>query len=220
MNKKHVIIACAACALLLGGALAESAETPAPVESAAVEPAVKGSQTISWPQEYLISYEYQLADGRVGQIAQGRDAQGNIYFQSDGVETLFAADGFHYLAYRTNAAGELEQQPDMYSETYVQEQISTLVDYASKASQWYLDEAVYTGDGEVAGRPCALYSYERDFLNYTLTCTMAVDNATGLCLEWRTQSSVSGHDVSDGEGDFICTAFETENVVLPLPVPE
>lgn len=43
MDKKYVIIACAACALLLGGALAESAETPAPVESAAVEPAVKGS---------------------------------------------------------------------------------------------------------------------------------------------------------------------------------
>ena len=220
MNKKHVIIACAACALLLGGALAESAETPVPVEAAAESELTKGSQAISWPQEYLISYEYQLADGRVGQIAQGRDAQGNVYFQSDSVETLFVADGLHYLAYHTNASGELEQQPDMYSETYVQEQISALVDYASRASQWYLDDAVYVGDGEVAGRPCALYSYERDFLNYTLTYTMAVDNATGLCLEWRTRSSVSGHDISDGEGDFICTAFETETVVLPLAVSE
>ena len=220
MDKKHVIIACAACALLLGGALAESAETPVPVEAAAESELTKGSQAISWPQEYLISYEYQLADGRVGQIAQGRDAQGNVYFQSDGVETLFAADGLHYLAYRTNAAGALEPQPDMDSETDVQEQISALVDYASRASQWYLDDAVYVGDGEVAGRPCALYSYERDFLNYTLTYTMAVDNATGLCLEWRTRSSVSGHDISDGEGDFICTAFETETVVLPLAVSE
>ena len=78
MDKKHVIIACAACALLLGGALAESAETPVPVEAAAESELTKGSQAISWPQEYLISYEYQLADGRVGQIAQGRDAQGNV----------------------------------------------------------------------------------------------------------------------------------------------
>ena len=150
MDKKRIIIACAACALLLGGALAESAETPAPVETTAEPASVKGSQTISWPQEYLIAYEYQLPDGRVGQITQGRDTQGNVYFQSDGEETLFAADGAHYLIYRANEAGELVRQPDMYSETYVQEQVSALVEYASKASQWYLDGAVYAGAGEVA----------------------------------------------------------------------
>lgn len=156
----------------------------------------------------------------MGQITQGRDRQGNVYLQSDGQETLFAADGAHYLIYRLSESGVLEQQPDMYSENYVQEQVSALVEYASRASQWYLDGAAYAGETEVAGRPCTLYSYERDFLNYTLTCTMAVDGGTGLCLEWRTQSDISGYDISNGEGDFICTAFETEGVVLPLSLSE
>lgn len=217
MNMKRILAACAACALMLGGALAEGAEAPAPTDTAAVEPvAVKGSHAVAWPEEYLITYEYQLPDGRVGQITQGRDAQGNVYFQSDGVETLFAVDGAHYRIYRPGAAGELVQQPDMYSEDYVQDQISALVEYASRASQWYLDDAVYAGAGEVAGRACSIYTYERDFLNYTLTCTMAVDDATGLCLEWRTQNRVSGYELSGGEGDFVCTAFATEDVVLPL----
>ena len=119
MNMKRILAACAACALMLGGALAEGAEAPAPADTAAVEPeAVKGSRDVAWPEEYLITYEYQLPDGRVGQITQGRDAQGNVYFQSDGVETLFAVDGAHYRIYRPGAAGELVQQPDMYSEDY------------------------------------------------------------------------------------------------------
>ena len=49
-----------------------------------------------------------------------------------------------------------------------------------------------------------------------ISCTMAVDDATGLCLEWRTQNRVSGYELSGGEGDFVCTAFATEDVVLPL----
>lgn len=84
------------------------------------------------------------------------------------------------------------------------------------SSSSYLDGAVYAGAGEVTGRACSIYTYERDFLNYTLTCTMAVDDATGLCLEWRTQNRVSGYELSGGEGDFVCTAFATEDVVLPL----
>ena len=78
MNMKRILAACAACALMLGGALAEGAEAPAPLESVAVEPAaVKGSRDVAWPEEYLITYEYQLPGGRVSQITQGRDAQGN-----------------------------------------------------------------------------------------------------------------------------------------------
>ena len=69
MNMKCILAACAACALMLGGALAEA---PAPADTAAVEPAaVKGSRDVAWPEEYLITYEYQLPDGRVGQITQG-----------------------------------------------------------------------------------------------------------------------------------------------------
>lgn len=176
------------------------------------------SAVLSWrevelPDTYFISYEVSDSAGVVRTVSRARDAEGNIYYQTEDLELLFLMENGSYVRY-DRADGEfVRQDGEKYRLSYVEE--------LTKDFDEYLDKAVLTADGvstlageeKIAGQTCDVYSVTVQFANFEQTFRYSVDQETGVCLRLESDKNISGVELDGAEG-FSCVRFDTEQIDL------
>lgn len=171
---------------------------------------------ISFPEEYLISYDVSLEDGTIITITKGRDAQGNIYYRDADTEAVFVKSGTAYQFYTMNKDGELqEEKSSKYKEEYVEKATKDFLDCAKQNSIMASGSAKDEGTIVIAERECNYYSVSVGFANFVQTYEYAFDQKTGICLAKAEQKSISGHTSENNEG-FVCTEFKTTDVSFEM----
>lgn len=70
-----------------------------------------------------------------------------------------------------------------------------------------------TGEEEIAGRMCDIYSVTVQFVNFEQTFYYSVDRETGVCMKLVSDKNISGTELGGEEG-FTCVRFDTEQVNL------
>ncbi|MCC2817196.1 hypothetical protein LK537_07835 [Lachnoclostridium pacaense] len=172
---------------------------------------------VSFPKEYLISYDVSLDDGTVITITKGRDAQGNIYYRDADTEAVYVKSGTAYQLYTMNEDGELqEEKSSKYKAEYVEKATKEFLDCAKQNSIMASGSAKDEGTIVVAERDCNYYSVSVGFANFVQTYEYAFDQETGICLAKTEQKSISGHTLENNEG-FYCVEFKTSDVKFELP---
>lgn len=171
---------------------------------------------ISFPEEYLISYDVSLEDGTIITITKGRDSQGNIYYRDADTEAVFVKSGTAYQFYTMNEDGELqEEKSSKYKEEYVEKATKDFLDCAKQNSIMASGSAKDEGTIVVAERDCNYYSVSVGFANFMQTYEYAFDQKTGICLAKAEQKAISGHTSENNEG-FVCTEFKTTDVSFEM----
>ncbi|MDD3411120.1 MAG: hypothetical protein PHY12_09970 [Eubacteriales bacterium] len=177
--------------------------------------AVSAAAQVTLPNEYLITYEVATENGTLETVTLGKDSDGYVY-ANNGVEALlFAPSGSGYLEYKATIDGLFVQAGDtLYTASYVEDATQSVLAYAKKSNLRYSQSAKLADTRILAGRACDLYTIDMQLGVYAMSDVMAVDQQTGVCLVWAQSQSVNGYEIKS-EGDFTCTLFQTENVVLP-----
>jgi len=172
---------------------------------------------VSFPEEYLISYDVSMDDGTIITITKGRDAQGNIYYRDADTEAVFVKSGTAYQLYTMNEGGELqEEKSSKYKAEYVEKATKDFLDCAKQNSIMAAGSAKDEGTIVVADRECNYYSVSVGFANFLQTYEYAFDQKTGICLAKTAQKSISGHTSENNKG-FVCVEFKTADVSFELP---
>lgn len=164
--------------------------------------------TAKLPEQYFISYEVTGEDGVVETVSKAMDLQGNIYYKKDG-EYLFIRDGNSYVLYQWEDGAPVEQQDKKYQSSYIEELTKEFDEYVKKANLNTGGITEHTGEGMICDRNCNLYTFTLNVINFEQKYQFAVDQETGVCMEWESEKNISGY-VEHGDGGFRCVRFDTE----------
>lgn len=97
--------------------------------------------------------------------------------------------------------------------SYVEELTKGFDEYLDKASLTVDGVFERTGEEEIAGRMCDIYSVTVQFVNFEQTFYYSVDRETGVCMKLVSDKNISGTELGGEEG-FTCVRFDTEQVNL------
>lgn len=87
---------------------------------------------VTLPNQYLISYEIQSADGIIASMTKGVDENDNVYFADSSGEVLFVSENGRYIV-----ADDLESEhAEAYTPVYVEQITAPFMEYAENAVQW------------------------------------------------------------------------------------
>lgn len=164
------------------------------------------------PEQYFISYEVAGEDGVVETISKAVDLQGNIYYKNE-KEYLFIWDGSNYILYFWEDGKPTEQTDKKYQSVYIEELTKDFDEYVKKANLNTGGISEYAGEGMVCDRHCSLYTITLNVINFEQKYQFAVVQENGVCLEWKSEKNISGHE-EPGDGNFCCVRFDTEQFDL------
>ena len=173
--------------------------------------------SVTYPEEYLISYQVETETGVITTLTKGIDASGNIYYKDADDETLYALHDGKYTKYsRASDGAILADESQLFTVDYVKTATSAFAEYAGKSTMSFSGSAKSNGTGSVAGRNTNSYLISVSFANFTQEYRFEQDDVTGICLQWVSSKAVGSHDVSETTGDFICTEYIDGDVSLPI----
>lgn len=178
-------------------------------------------EDVSMPDEYLITYEIETAEGEFQTVTKGVDADGNIYYRSQEEEALFVKNGGKYAGYELSggASGD-ETSTGEYNIDYVDNATARFTELVENSKSKYSGGAERIGETTVAGAVCDEYEISVTVANFTQKYNFAVSKDYDICLSWNDATSVGGYDASDGNENFVCTEFIVENAKLPVDIPD
>lgn len=176
------------------------------------------SAVLSWrevelPDTYFISYEVSDSAGVVRTVSRARDAEGNIYYQTEDLELLFLMENGSYVRYDRADGGFVRQDGEKYRLSYVEELTKDFDEYLDKAALTADGVSTLAGEEKIAGRTCDVYSVTVQFANFEQTFRYSVDQETGVCLRLESDKNISGVELDGAEG-FSCVRFDTEQIDL------
>ncbi|MBQ7378713.1 MAG: hypothetical protein IJW70_03420 [Clostridia bacterium] len=168
---------------------------------------------VTYPEQYSITYEVESKDGSVTEIRKIVDGEGNVYFKSGTTELLYIKDGNQYTEYSKNEDGVFVKfEGSTYVQTYVEQQTKQFTDLAEMSRNQMMPTAKKSGDTQVLGRQCFVYTItvggEKTGVHYSYY----VDKETGICLGYESGMSAAGFDLGADSDVFRCTEFVTENI--------
>lgn len=172
------------------------------------------TQSVTMPETYSITYEVETIKGAVLTIQKTVDSEGNVYFRSGREEMLFLREDDNYVLYTGNGDGTFTAHTNaaVYSKTYVDSSTAEFRVYAEQSLQKYLPGMKQSGEKEVLGRTCTVYTVGIGYKDTGVSYELFVDSETGICLGWENSKELFGKDLRfDGE-IFACTEFITEDV--------
>lgn len=196
-------------------------------ESDGTEKSVKeNSEKIDWeamagkvtfPSEYMISYDVACEDGSIITVTKGSDSTGNIYYQDADVEEVFVKTGNDYRLFTKDKNGEFTKENNsIYKEEYIEKATKEFQECAKQNSIMVAGSAKNEGTITIAERNCNYYSISVGFANFVQCYEYAFDEETGICLAKTEQKTISGH-IQEGDSGFTCVDFQTSNVKFDLP---
>lgn len=166
------------------------------------------------PEEYFITYEVYDEDGVVRTVSKAADGEGNIYYQAeDGREYLFIREGNTYVFYQNQNGEFVPNEREKYQLFWLEERMEGFDEYLKKAMLTVDQNTEPSGETEVAGRICDVYTISIRFVNFEQSYQIAVDRETHACLENKSEKNISGFHESGDDG-FTCIRFDTEAVDL------
>lgn len=172
--------------------------------------------SVKLPEQYLITYEIETNAGTLEYITKAKDAEGKIYFKAASQKLLFVPESGGYLLYHINQDGHASKVSEtVYTAKYVDDTTKEFLEYARKSAVQYSGTAKYSGDTEILGRKCKLYKINMKLAIFSQEFIFVVDEETGACVEYRSVTNISKHDVPSA-GNFRCIEFLTENIKLPI----
>lgn len=172
------------------------------------------NNSVSLPNQYRITYEVESTDGAIRTVSKSKDSDGNIYFKSGDTELLFIAEGKNYVLYKNEKNGKFSAVDSnaVYNATYVNSATNEFTQYAEKSKEQFNPGMKSNGEQEMLSRTCRVYGVKIGTANTAVTYTLFVDKETGVCLGWKEEKQVAGHDL-DADGEmFRCTEFITKEV--------
>ncbi len=173
-------------------------------------------QPFKLPQEYLITYEIESQNGKLIRITRGKDAEGRIYFNSLTEEVLFIPSGRGYQMYYADIDGTfVNLDQTRYTAKFVEETTQDFLHYAQKSAIRHSATAKHIGETQVAERSGKVYEINIKLSIFSQRYTFVIDDETGICLEWKSATNISDHDLTPG-GNFTCIEFQTEDIRLPI----
>lgn len=172
---------------------------------------------VTFPTEYMISYDVACEDGSIITIARGRDLAGNIYYKDAEVEEVFVKSGMNYNLYTKDESGTFtEERNTKYRDEYIDKATKEFLECAKQNSVMAASSAKNEGNITIAERNCNYYSIRVGFANFVQSYEYAFDEETGICLAKTEQKEISGH-IQEGDSGFTCIEFQTSNVKFDLP---
>lgn len=172
---------------------------------------------VSFPSEYMISYDVALEDGSIITISEAKDAAGNVYYQNGDMEAVFVKSGSSYSFYVRDENGVLsEEKNSKYKAEYVEKFTKEFLECAQQNSIMAAGSAKNEGTITITDRTCNYYSVRVGFANFVQSYEYAFDSETGICLAITDQKAISGY-VQEGESGFTCVKFQTSEVIFELP---
>ena len=182
-----------------------------------VEKAVEINQSVSFPDQYSITYQVLNSDGTITTVSKAKDTSGSIYYRSGETEKLYVCvSSNHFNLYEKDDSGEFKLVSDWegYTSVYIREETKPFTEYAETSKKKNLPTVRNTGESEIAGRTCNSYEIKTGVGNFVVTYTFQVDQETGICLGWQ-ESSMVGKISTGDASSFTCVDFQTENIILP-----
>lgn len=209
-----LLIAMAGCAAD-GNAVAEAAAPS--TENNIQDTQVPDSSACRLPAEYRITYERNNGDGTISRITMAKDGEGNLYYRNGSVEQWFLAEGSGYTLAVPDDGGRLAEISSglILKVSAVQQNTASFWDCVETADKASAPGFSLTDTASVAGRTCDLYTCSIGISGLNVTYQLYIDQQTGICLGWTEDRETGIFDAEESEGTFICTEFQTENIVLP-----
>lgn len=170
--------------------------------------------SVTYPEQYSITYEAEDENGAVRTVTKTVDADGNIYFASGETEKLFVKDGDMYRLYQRDVDGEFVAADGQtaYEQETVDSETSEFASFAEQSKNQFIPGMESSGEEEVLGRTCYVYGVKIGSDNNGISYAFYVDKETGICLGFESSMSAAGVALgADGEA-FACTEFLTEEI--------
>ena len=178
---------------------------------------------VVFPEQYSITYEVQKpGEDAVTLVTRARDGDGNIYFAGGSTELLFLSDGGKYRLYEKDAEGGFTEAAagKRYTTDYIDTATAAFTACAEpevNASTPGFDPAE---DDTVAGRTCNVFENKIGVAGMNTTYVLQLDQETGVCLGYNELSDTGIFTSEPSKDVFSCTEFRTENVTLPVALPQ
>lgn len=172
------------------------------------------NNSVTYPEQYSITYEVEASTGVVRTITKTVDADGNVYFVSGETEKLYIKDGESYEIYERDDNGvfTVTDEQTAYNRMYVDSDTAEFISYAEQSKKQFIPGMESIGEEEILGRTCLVYGVVLGNDNTGISYSFYVDKETGICLGFDSDKSAAGFELgTDGEV-FICTEFITEDV--------
>lgn len=170
------------------------------------------------PAEYRITYEMENGDGTVSLITMARDGKGNLYYRDGSEELWFLSQGSGYAQAMPDENGVLTpiSSGTILKENAVRENAASFWKCVETSDKLIAPGFSYAGDATIAERTCDLYTNTMGITGLNVTYQLYIDQETGACLGWTEEKETSIFDSEASEGTFLCSEFQTEDVVLPI----
>lgn len=228
MKRKRYCYALAAAGLALAmmtgcstvSTESQSTSTPA-VEvadvSASETPTHTGEPEL--PAEYRITYEMENGNGTISLITMVKDGEGNLYYQNGAEELWFLSQESGYVQAMPDENGELAPTSSgtILKETAVRESTAAFWECVETSDKLIAPGFSHAGTAAVAERTCDLYTNTMGISGLNVTYQLYIDQETGVCLGWMEEKETGIFDSEASAGTFLCSEFQTEDVVLPIP---
>lgn len=104
----------------------------------AVEKAVEINQSVSFPDQYSITYQVLNSDGTITTVSKAKDTSGSIYYRSGEVEKLYVCvSSNHFNLYEKDDSGEFKLVSDWegYTAVYIREETKPFTEYAETSKK-------------------------------------------------------------------------------------
>lgn len=217
-NYGKIMLAGILCSVALMGCSAAAGQNQGETAADEAGKDQTASAVLSWrevelPDTYFISYEVSDSAGVVRTVSRARDAEGNIYYQTEDAEFLFLLENGNYVRYNGADGGFVRQDGEKYRLSYVEELTKDFDEYLDKAALTADGVSTLVGEEEIAGRTCNVYSVTVHFANFEQTFRYSIDQETGVCLRLESDKNISGVEL-DGEEGFSCVRFDTDQIDL------
>lgn len=171
-------------------------------------------ESVTIPAQYSITYEVESASGAIRTVQKIVDGEGNTYFRNGAEELLFLREEGLYALYQKDANGAFTAKDSsaVYNSAYVDTSTAAFQACAERSKKQFLPGMDQSGEKEVLGRTCLVYSVGIGVKDTGVAYSVLVDKETGICMGWGETKAVFGHDVGfDGE-IFTCTEFLTDDI--------
>lgn len=176
------------------------------------------TETPKLPTAYRITYEMENGDGTLSLITMAKDEEGNLYYQNGSEELWFLPQENGYIQALSDENGELVPISTgvILKMESVREKTAPFWACVEMSDKLIAPGFSHAGTSEIAGRTCDLYTNTMGIAVLNVTYQLYIDQETGICLGWTEEKETGIFDSEASEGTFLCSEFQTEDVVVPI----
>lgn len=174
-------------------------------------------RTPELPMEYRITYEMENGDGTVSLITMAKNSEGNLYYRDGAEELWFLSQKNGYVQAIPDENTELIpiSSGTILKEKAVRERTAAFWKCVETSGKLVAPGFSHAGTAAVAERTCDLYTLTMGITGLNVTYQLYIDQETGVCLGWTEEKETGIFDSEASKGTFLCSEFQTEDVVLP-----